>query len=81
MDGLDHHNGVVDYNGDCEHECRQGDEVEREAYELKYEEGTHKCHRNGDGRDESGAEVVQEQINYKEYQNKGLDKGVYHILD
>ena len=52
MDRLDHHDGVVDHNGDCEHKGRQGDEVEREPDEVEHEECADKGHRDGDGGDD-----------------------------
>ncbi len=52
MHSLDHHDGVVDHDGDCKHQGRQGDEVDGEPDELHREECTHKGYRDGDGRDD-----------------------------
>ena len=79
--GLDHHDGIVDHNRDRKHQSRQGDEVDGEAYDIEHKECTYQRHRDGDGRDDGGAEVLQEYVCHQEHEHKCLDERAYHVVD
>ncbi len=81
VDSLHHHYRVVDHNRDRKHESRQSDEVDREADEVHEEERTHKSHRDRDGRDDRGADILQEHIHHEEHQDERLDEGLDHLMD
>ena len=81
MDGLDHHDGIIDHDGDGQQQRREGKQVDGEAEYPKEEEGTYERHRYGNHRDEGRAEVLEEDIHYQEYQQQRDDEGKHYLLD
>ena len=81
MDGFHHHNGVIDHNRNGQYQCRQGDKVDGEANYAQHGECTNQSHRDGDGRDEGGAEVLQEDVYHKEHQYEGFNQGAQHVVN
>ena len=61
--------------------CRQGDKVDGEANYAQHGECTNQSHRNGDGRDEGGAEVLQEDVYHEEHEHEGFDQGAQHVVN
>ena len=60
--GLDDDDGVIHDDSDGEHQCREREEVQREAEDLQEEERTDERHGYRDGGDERASEVLQEDI-------------------
>ena len=81
VDGFNHHNGVVDYNRDGQYQSGKSDEVDGEADDAQHGECTNQGHRDGDGRDEGGAEVLQEDVYHKEYEHECFDEGADYVVD
>ena len=81
MHGLHDHDGVIHHNSDGEHQRREREEVEREAEEVQHKEGTHQRHRYGDGGDQRGAQVLQEEVDHDEDQEEGLQQRLDDVLD
>ena len=52
-----------------------------EAEDGEDAEGAEQHHRHRDGRDEGGAEVLQEQEHHQEDEHDGLDQRLDHLLD
>ena len=44
-------------------------------------EGAQQHHRHGDGRDQRGAEVLQEQVHHQEHQHDRLEQRLHDLLD
>ncbi len=78
---LHHHDGVIHQQADGQHHTEHGEGVDGEAERRHHPEGTEQHHRHRDGRDQGGAEVLQEQIHDAEHQENRLDQGLHHLLD
>ena len=81
LDVLHYHDGVIHQQADRQHhrEHRQG--VDAVATGIQHRKGAHQHHRHGDGRDQGGAEVLQEQIHHEEDQQDRLQQRFDHISD
>ena len=81
MDGLHHHNGIIDHNGDGKHKGCEGQKVQREAKHIKEEERTDKRHRHGNKRNKRRTCVLKEHINHDKHEHKRLKQGLDKVLD
>ena len=81
MYAFHHHNGVVDHDGDGQNHGRKGEEVDGEPDDVEGEECTNQGHRNGDGGDERGAEVLEEEEHHEEHEYKGFDECLHHFMN
>ena len=81
MDALDHHYRVVHHDGDGQYQGTQRQKVQAEADEINGEERTNQRHRDGYGRDECGAQVLQEDVHHEEDEYECFDERLYHFVD
>ncbi|KAG1455043.1 hypothetical protein G6F57_015371 [Rhizopus arrhizus] len=81
LDVLDHHDRVVDHDADRQHHREQGQLVDREADHPHAQEGAEQGHRDDQGRDQGGAEVLQEDQHHQEHQQHRFEQGLDHFLD
>ena len=80
MDALDDDDGIVDHNRNGKHHGRKGQQVDTEANQFQYKEGGNQRHGNGDGGNQRGAHILQEDIHYDEHQDKGLDQCLDYLM-
>ena len=81
MHGLNHHDGIVNHDGDSQQQGREYKQVDGEAHQVEEEERTDERYGNGNQRDQRGAPVLQEDVNHEEHQDEREDQGEYHLLD
>ena len=81
MHAFHHHDGIVHHNGNGQHHGRKRQQVEREADHVEQEEGTNQGYRDGNGRNERAAEVLQEEEHHDKHEDKRLDKRLDHFVD
>ena len=81
MHGLHHDDGVVHHDGDCQHQCRQRKQVNTEAKQIEEEECTYQRHGHSHHRDNSGAQVLQEDVHYQYHQQEGDEQSLNHLAD
>ena len=81
MHGFDHHNGIVDHDGDSQQQGRQRQQVDGEAKHVEEEERTDERYGHGNQRDERRAPVLQEHVDNDEHQYQREDKCKGHFLD
>ena len=79
--GFDDDDGVIHDDSDSEHQCREREEVQREAEDLQEEERTDERHGHRDGGDERAAEVLQEDIYDDEDEEEGLEERLDDVPD
>ena len=60
---------------------RKSEEVDGEPDDIEGEECTNQGHRNGDGGDKRGAEVLEEEEHHEEHEHKGFDERLYHFMN
>ena len=80
MDALDDDDGIIDHNRNGKHHGRKGQQVDTEANQFQYKEGGNQRHGNGDGGNQRGAHILQEDIHYDEHQDKGLDQCLDYLM-
>ena len=78
---LNHHNSVVHHNTDRQNEGEKGQHIDGEAQHLHEKKGTDQGDRNGDRRDQGRTQILQENINDDEHQDKGLQQSPEHGRD
>ncbi len=81
LDVLDHDDGVVDQEADGQDQGEHGQDVDRVADRRQDPERAQQNHGHGDGGDQGGPPVLQEQEDHQEDQDDGLDQGLHHLLD
>ncbi len=81
FDVLDHHDRVVDHDADRQHHRKQRQLVDGEADHPHAQEGTEQGDRDHQGRDQGGAEVLQEDQHHQEHQQDRFKQGLDHFLD
>ena len=81
LDILDHDNGVVDEDPDCEDHAEQRQHVDREAEQPQAETCPRQRDRHDQRRDQRRAPVLQEQEHDEEDQRHGFDQRLDHFLD
>ena len=76
-----HHDGVVHYDADGEHQSEHTGDVDREAEQR--EDGKRADHRdrNREQRNQRGAPVLQEDEDDENHQPDGFHQGHHHVLD
>ena len=78
---LHHHYGVVHHRTDDQHQGKEGQQVQAEAYEIKHSKGAYQADHNSQRGDEGASEVLQEDIYHQHHQDDGFQQGAYHIMD
>ena len=81
LDVFHHHDRVIDQETDGQHHGEHGQRIDRIAEGVQDAEGTEQHDRHGHGRDQGGAEVLQEQIHHQEHQDDRFDQGLDHFFD
>src|SRR5690606_28389467 len=81
FDVLHHHDGVVHQQTDSQHHGEHGQDIDAEAERREHTEGSQQNHRHCQGRDQGGAEVLQEQIHHQEYQHDGFHQCMHYPSD
>ena len=76
LDGLHDHDRIVDDDADGEHHRKQGDRVRGVAHGEQHGEGADEAHRDGDERNEGGADAPEEQEHHDDDKDEGLGKGL-----
>ena len=78
MDGLDDHDGIIHHNTNGKDEGKEGQHIDGEAHRIHKEE----CPDERDGHCYGGyqrrTEILQEDIDYDEYQEKGFQQRPQH---
>ena len=72
LDVLHHHDRVVDHESDRQHHAEQAQHVQRKAHHLHHRQCRDQRHRNGDGRNQRGAPVLQEDEDHQDDQAQAL---------
>ena len=81
MDSLDHHDGIIDHDGNRQEQGRERQQVDGEAEYPEEEECTDQGHRHGNHRNQSRTEVLQKDIYDKEHQYQRDYQRTYHLFD
>ena len=81
MDGLDDDDGIIDDDGNRKDKGTKGQKVDAESDQVEYEERTDQGHRNCDCRDQCRSEILKEDEDDNEHQDKGFDQGLQHFVD
>ncbi|KAF5044627.1 hypothetical protein DSECCO2_489720 [anaerobic digester metagenome] len=81
LDVLDHDDGVVHQQADGQDHGEHGQGVDGVAESRQHAEGAEQDHGHGDGRDEGGPEVLQEEVHDQEDQDHGFKQRADHLLD
>ena len=72
---LHHHDGIVHQGADNQNEAEHGQHVDGVAQRVHNHESTQQGNRNGNGRNEGGAPVLQEQVGHQHHQQQGNHQG------
>ena len=78
---FDDDDGVVDDDPDDQDQTEHGQPVDRQPEGEHDREGAEQRHRDGDGRHQGGAEVLEEEIDGENHQQDGDDEGGHHLLE
>ena len=78
---LDDNDGIVDHGTNHEHQCEEGEHIEREANEIEHGQRTHQRNHDGDGGNHRGTETLQEEVDHQDHQQHGLEECPQHVLD
>ena len=81
LDVFDHDNRVVHQQADDQHEREQRQRVYRVAEHGQDAEGAQQHDRHGNGGDQRGAPVLQEQVHHQHHQDDGFDQRHHHVAD
>ena len=81
LDVLHHHDGVIHHQADGQHQPEEAQHIDGEAGQVHPGEGPGDGHRHDQGRDQRGAQVLQEQQDDQEDQDHRLHQGLDHLLD
>ncbi len=81
LDVFHHHDGVVHQQADGQYHGVHGQHVDTDAEVGQQREGAEQHHRHRQGRNQRGAEVLQEQVHHQKDQHHRFDDGVDHRTD
>ena len=76
-----HHDGIVHHQANRQHQRQQRERVDAEARQRHHGKGADQRHRNGDERNQRGAQRAQKNKNHQRHQHGGFDNGAEHGLD
>ena len=76
-----HHDGVVDHEPDRDRQRHQRQVIQAVVHQIHHREGADQRDRHGDGWDNGGPEVPQEQEDDRHHQPDGQHQGELHVLD
>ena len=78
---LDHYDGVVHHDSDGQHEAEERQRVDREPEHADDREGPDQRHRDGQGRDQRRAPVLQEDVDGEDDEPDGDEERPHDLLD
>ena len=81
LDVFDHDDGVVDDEAGGQRDAEQRERIDGEAEDADEGEGPDQRNRNGDGGDEGGAPVLQEEEDDQDDDDDGFDEGLDDFAD
>jgi hypothetical protein len=81
MHRFHHHNGVIDDNANRQYQGKERQQIDRKTQHLHKEKSTHQRHGHCQRRNKRRAEILQEEVDDQEYQNKGLKKRPDHFVN
>ena len=81
MNTLDDDYGIVYYKRNSKHHRRKCQQVHTEANQFQYKESSHQRHRNGNGRNQCRAHILQEDIHHDKHQNKRFNQGFDYFMN
>ena len=81
LDVFDDDDGVVHHQADGQHQAKQGEQVDRKPQQRQPDERTQQRYADGNGGNEGGAQVLQEQVHDDQHQCQGLDQGLGYFAD
>ena len=80
-DVLDHDDGVVDHEADRDRQRHQREIVEAVAELVEHGEGADQRQRHGDGRNDGGPEIAQEDEDHHHHQRDRQHQRELHVAD
>ena len=81
LDVLDHHDGIIDQQTDCQHHAEHGQRIDGIAEGLQDPKRAQQHHGHRDGWDEGGSNALQEQQHHQEHQADGFEQCLHHLFD
>src|SRR3984957_1325678 len=78
---FDDHDGVVDHQAGGESQTEKRERIDGEAQNFNEGQSSNQRNRNGDGRNESAAPILQENKNHQHYQADGFEQSVQNVFD
>ena len=81
LDCFHHHDGIINDRSDNEHEGKEREHIEREAYSIDEGESAHERYDDGHGRDKGGAHTLEKDVHHEDDQQQGLEQGLHDVLD
>ncbi len=78
---LDHHDGVVHHNADCQDQAKQRDQVNGVAKRRHHRKRANERHGNRNGWHQRGPPVLEEDKNHEHHQPHGLQQRGPHFRD
>ena len=80
-DVFHHHDGIVHQQANGQHHGEERQGIDAIAKGRQNAKGAEQHHGHGDGRDQGGAEVLQEEVHDQEHQDHRLDESGHHLTD
>ncbi len=81
LHGFHHHDGVVHYNADGQHEAKHRQRIDGETQRDEENESPDDGNRNGQQRNECGPPALQKQKYHQNHEKKRLDQCHEHFFD
>ena len=81
IDIFQHHDGVIDHQANGQHHRQQCQRVDAEIEHVHQRAGTDQRYRNGDQRNDGGAQIPQEQENHQRNQQDRIPDSAKHGFD
>ena len=81
MHRFNYHNGIIHHNTNGQYQCKQGNQVERNAKELHEHKRADQRHRHGNGWNKRRTPVAQEKEHHQAHQYKGFHQRMNHFFN
>ena len=79
VDVLNHHHGIVDDHAGCQHQCQQGENIDRKSEQPDRSNGADQRHRDRSRRDQRRAQRTHKGIDHREHDKDGNGKTGEHF--
>src|SRR5690606_32298851 len=76
-----HHDAVVNHKSGCQHNAQHSEYVNGKATEVHDKEGGYQGHGNIDHGANGNSPITEKEIDDKDHQDDGDDKGFFHFSD